>query len=113
MQRQEHADGRLLSVQNALEVADHGNADATALDAHNSPFRGPCARAEVDEAVDPAVRALLLAAIGLGIDERAGSPLELILVPFRQVLRARQVLRRPVHLEGEAGKGVLHPLLNE
>ena len=71
------------------------------------------AGAEVDQAVYAAVRALLLAAIGLGVNQGHGPPLELVLVAPGEVAGAVQVLGGAVHVEGDAGEGVLEAALDE
>jgi hypothetical protein len=63
-------------------------------------------RVEIDVAVNAAVRALLFAAIGHGIDERHGPPLELIFVLRCQCPRALKVFRGAMNIEHDAGERV-------
>jgi hypothetical protein len=70
-------------------------------------------RAEIDQAVDPAVGALLFSAERLRLNERHGPPLELILVAVGEVARAVDVLRRAMNLEFESGERIFEPAFNQ
>ena len=70
--------------------------------------------AEEFQAVNAAVRALLLALEGLGFHQRHGPPLELVFVPRGEVARGVQVFGRAVDFKREAGlEGVPQPFLDE
>ena len=65
-------------------------------------------------AVDPGVRAALLAAVGHGVDQRDCPPLELVLVGIGQVARAPvEILGRAVDLVRDAREGIVQPLLDQ
>lgn len=85
-QRDEHPDFSLLPVHRGDQVLDHRHAHVhPTLDRNNGLLGGLSIRLEVDDAVNAGIRALLLAAVGYGIDQRDRPPLELILVAFGQV----------------------------
>jgi len=113
-QGDEHPDFSLFPVHSGDQVLDHRHAHVgPALDRNDGLLGGLAVRFEVDDPVDAGIRALLLAAVGYGVDQRHGPPLELILVPLGQVAGAGQVLGRAVNFEGNAGKGVLKALLDQ
>jgi hypothetical protein len=68
---------------------------------------------EVNQPIDAGVRALLLALVWLCVDQRAGPPLELVFIAFGEIARAVEILRRPVNLECDAGKGISHTFLDQ
>ena len=109
----EDPDGSLLALQYTFEVADHRDANTAALHTDNRPLRGPGVGLEINEAIDPAIRALFLTAEGLGVDQRYRPPLELILVALGKIAGAVDVLRRAVDGEGYAGEGVFQAALDQ
>ena len=63
--------------------------------------------------IDPAARPLLLAAIGDGIDQGHGPPLELIFIAIRKHLSAFQIFRSAVNIEDDVGECVFQALFDE
>jgi hypothetical protein len=96
LQADEDADLRLLAIDDIRKLAHVPHAGAAAFDRDDGLLRRPGPGLEIDEPVDAAVHAFLLAVLGHGIHQRDRPPLELILVAGRQVARSAQVLRRAV-----------------
>jgi hypothetical protein len=70
--------------------------------------------AEEFQAVDAAIRALLSALEGLGVDERNRPPLELVFVPGGEVARCVEVAWRADHIKFAAcSKSILKPLFDQ
>ena len=102
--------GRLLALDDRDQLAHHTDPDSlAALDRDQRLFGLVAVTAEEQDAVDPAVGAFFLAAIGPRLDQRHGPPLELVLVAPCKVERAFEVLRRAVNLERDARKRILEP----
>ena len=113
-QRYEDADFCLLSVHYMCQVTNHGDRHISpAFDRDNGLFRLLPVWLEIDNSVNPCVRAFFLSSIGHRIDERHGPPLELILIPVCQVPRTIYASGCTMYLILNAGEGIIQPFFNE
>ncbi len=86
-----------------------------ALYGDNDPIQIPIPGAgpHPPNAINAAIRTLLLAALRHSIQQGYGPPLELMLVPRRQIPRGRQIPRRAQNIKGDIREGILQATLHE
>ena len=95
LQREEQADQRLFPLNDAFQLVDLIDRNAAALDLDDRLVGLAFAGAQIDDAVNAGIRALLAAPERLGVgDERDRPFFEFVLVALRQILGLQRAMRR-------------------
>ena len=115
-QGDENAARGLLALHRADEVTHVANGDILAAlhrDDHRRKISLGEARAHPANAIDATIGTLLLATLRHRINQRDRPPLELVLVPRRQIARTGQILRGALHVKDDGREGILHAPLDQ